>query len=256
MKVSFLIPTRRTKWQQKLIENIYKQTSDKKNIEILFAVDEDDGSSIQNLNGLKGKFWNNIKIYKRPRTKFINNDYYNWLAEKATGELLWVYADDLLLTEPNWDIKILPLIDKFLSEPKRKDRVACMSIRDNTPPPSHRLPKFPCFPMFTKEALKALGWLFYPDIPNWGADYVTYQTYNPVGRLLEIMDRNYINHVSYHTKQVPMDEVSKRLGSIFNALKMVPKHNTDRILSETVPRFRRKLNAYIEQHGGEPKYGG
>jgi len=227
------------------MDTVWKNTTQKKNVQVLFACDNDDNLSQDYVKSIIMRYHQmDVQLHKRPRTEFINNDYYNWLAKKATGDMLWILADDLQLIYNGWDTKFAPIIEWFQQD--KPDKIYCVSIRDNTPPPSHRLPKFPCFPMFPKEVLQYLGYLLYYKVPNWGADYIAYATFKPIERLLEIKDVNYINHVSYHTKQVAVDATAKRIGDIFNRLKMIPQYNTDRILSEEVPPLRQKICEYIK----------
>ncbi len=247
MKFSLLVPTRgRPGRLAQFVDSVYTQTTHKKNIEILFALDEDDidgQTNVQQLiNHYKGQM--EMRFYTRPQSEMLNNDYYNWLGEFATGDMVWILADDLILTQPDWDTVVTREVESFFKI--FPDKVVCVSIKDNTPPPSHRLPKFPCFPMFSKEAKKACkGWYLHPKVPTWGADYVSYCIFQPIGRLLEIHDRNYLNHISWHTKQVEVDATNHRIGAIFNRLKGVWHHNTDRILAEEVPAIRNEIVDYI-----------
>ena len=100
--------------------------------------------------------------------------------------------------------------------------------------------------MFPKETLEYLGYLLYPQVPNWGADFVAYCLFHPLERILEINDKNYLNHISYHTKQVPTDAVGERIGAIFNSKKMRYEHNTDRIIGEEIPLIRKQVAQYIQ----------
>ena len=247
MKFSLLVPTRgRPERLAAFVESVYTQTTHKKNIEILFAADEDDIESQNNVRAIMAKFERQIEmsLHTRPQSEMLNNDYYNWLGDFATGDMIWILADDLLLIQPDWDTVVTREVESFFNA--HPDRVVCVSIRDNTPPPSHRLPKFPCFPMFSREAKDACkGWYLHPKVPTWGADYVSYCIYQPIGRLLEIQDRNYLNHISWHTKQCDVDATNHRIGAIFNRLKGVWHHNTDRILAEEVPNIRNEVMDYI-----------
>lgn len=260
-RFSLLVPTReREQLANKFMNSIWTNTTHKHNIEILFLCDNDDGGSQNYVIYLQKKFSAiDIKLINRDRTEFINKDYYNYLADRAEGEYLWVLADDLEIVRPNWDEIVYNNIQNFLAD--KPDKIVCVSIKDNTPPPSHRLPKFPCFPMFSRQAKDFFGWILHPAPPNWGADYIVYMIYRPANRLLEINDTNYINHISYHTKQVQPDNTNRRIGEIFNRLKMIPKYNTDRILSEEVPKLRQQLenkllvekDRWITQLDGEGK---
>jgi|WetSurSiteA1Bulk_404760.scaffolds.fasta_scaffold06136_4 hypothetical protein len=249
-KISLLVPTReRANLFKGFLHSVYQTTHHKENIEILIMCDDDDkfsqeyvGRAIQELGSQM-----NVTLHTRPRSEMLNENYYNELARKASGDLLWVMADDLVIVKPGWDDDVQREAESIFF--KYPDRILCFSIRDNTPPPSHKLPKFPCFPMLTKEARQALGgWILHPKVPTWGADFITYCIFQPIDRLVELHAQNYINHISWHNKQVKIDAVNERIGSIFNKYKMVPHHNTDRIIDEEVNNIRLQLKECIKQY--------
>lgn len=242
LKFSLLVPTRdRHDKLRRFLDSVYKMTTKKNNLQILIGCDSCDRASQDLSNQLKKQYERqmNIEVYVRSRSEMLNEDYYNWLGHKATGDLIWILADDLELTTPGWDTIVSNSVEHFFEQ--HPDKVVCCSMLDNTPPPSHKLPKFPCFPMFSVRAREYCGWLLHPKVPTWGADYISYCIYKPIGRLLEFHDRNYINHISWHNKQERPDSTSKRIGNIFNKLKMVPHHNTDRILAEECPKIRNEI---------------
>lgn len=247
MKISILVPTReRPDKLKNFLECLYKDTHKKKNIEILIAVDNDDPTYNQVesiISSSNARFFADCRIVRRNRSEFLNRDYYNWMADQATGDLIWCLADDVTTVRNGWDTIVIEHVQRFFEQ--HPDRIVCVSIKDNTPPPSHRLPKFPCFPMFSREAINALGWMLPPNIPTWGADYIIYTIYHPLGRVLQIHDQNYINHVSWHTKQIEVDATNERIGAIFNKMKMIPEHNTDKMIAVDVPILRDKLRKII-----------
>lgn len=247
MKYSLLIPTReRTDKLQNCLASIYETTHQKKNIEILIVCDNDDMTSFRMANTLREKYERSmeIKVFQRKRSEFLNRDYYNFLSDLATGDMHWVLADDLKFLVAGWDTEVTPYIENHFQ--RFPDRVLCVSMRDNTPPPSHRLPKFPCFPMFSKEAIQACGFMLSPNTPNWGADYIAYVIYNPINRLLQMHERIYLSHISPHTKLMAKpDKTSLRIGEIFNRLKMVNEYNTDTMIAQECPKHRQKILSYI-----------
>lgn len=253
MKFSLLIPTRRPHYLERLLNSFFRVMSNPKNFEILFAIDDEDKLNRDKVDELILKYNNKVEIKSciRKRSIFLNEDYYNWLASKSSGDMLWVLGDDIEFLH-----KIKP-IDLMLEEvinnwnQTHPDKVLCISVRDNTPPPSHTLPKFPCFPLFSRQAYESLGFLLHPRIPNWGADYVVYQTFKPINRLYELHDEVYLIHYSHHTKLVEPDDVAQRIGSIFNKMKMIPQHNIDKIIASELPNLRSKIGLYIEQNGGQ-----
>ena len=243
---SLLCPTRsRDVERDRLLMSLRNNTSNKDEIEILFAIDRDDHHTQEKLEETKTVFPDlNIKVFVRNRSVFINRDYYNWLAGFAEGDFYWVIGDDLVFAFNGWDVYIKNRIEDYLKD--KHDRIACIGARDNTPPPG-TLPSFPCFPMVTKEAAKALGFVLHPNIPTWGADYVLYCLYKEVPRLLVIDEHIFLNHISYHTRKVEADAINKRVGEIFNSLKMIPMYNTNRTVKEEVPQQVNFLKNYIEK---------
>jgi len=248
-KYSLIIPTRqRTHFLGNLLKSIFDTTEYKQNLEIIFICDIDDESSQNKIKQYQEEYKAcfDIKLFTRERTIMLNQDYYNYGASKAIGDFIWVLGDDVLFMYDKWDININRVLGDFVST--HPDRIMCVSIKDNTPKPSHTLPKFPCFPMFSKEAFQLTGMLLYPKVPTWGADYVCYRMYEPTGRLLEISDGVYLNHVSWHTKQVQIDETAERIGQIFNTHKNVQFYNIERILREEVPSYTNKIKEYISNY--------
>ena len=185
----------------------------------------------------------NIQLFIRPRSDHLCNDYINWLAEKATGDFLWFYGDDVEMLKKWWDVVVW---ERYLEYKKtRPDNIICIGVKDNTPTTGR--PKFPCFLMITKEAKELFGWMVHPSPPNWGADLILYKLYSPMNRLLEINDELYLNHISHHTNQMPDDTTSSHLGQVHERLKNIAKYSTDIVLGDEVPKLRRKMANYIER---------
>ena len=245
-RYSLIIPTReRPSLFARTIESIWTHTTHKNEIEILIICDKDDTFSQNYVKNAKSKYHQlNMNMITRERSEFSNRDYYGMAALQSTGELIWMFADDLEIVKFDWDSSVWAAYAGF--QQGRPDNCFCFSLKDNTPPPSHRLPKFPCFPMFTRECQTLFGWCLHPDPPNWGTDYIAYLMYKPLDRLIELMDHNYINHISHHTHQVESDATSMRIGRIFNKLKMIAQYNTDVIIGTQVPQLRQKLANHIE----------
>ena len=119
MKISMLLPTRgRADRLNHFLESVVKTTAHKENLEILIAVDRDDLKSQAHIKNHITRWKGTLEIYMhiREQSEFINRDYYNWLSEKATGDLLWVLADDLVLNQFNWDDKIMPYITEHFAK--------------------------------------------------------------------------------------------------------------------------------------------
>ncbi len=244
---SLLVPTRERRLQVKrFLKSVVETTSNKSAIEILFAIDEEDNASALNVIECQNQYPElNINFYKRNRSEYLNKDYYNYLTQFAKGEYCWILGDDCVLTSPNWDILVKKRLDDYFSV--KKDRIVCVSIKDNTPKPSPTLPPFPCFPLISKEAINLLGFALHPEVPTWGADYLIFQLYFKSSRLLVIDDNVFVNHISYHTTHDPRleDLVNKRIGNIFNKTKGMPQHNIQRLEKEVLPKQIEKIKEYI-----------
>lgn len=245
---SILIPARRHQRIHSLLESIVKCTDNHSNVEILFMTDIDDDLTPRAINEEIKKLtqFHAIRLFTRQRSEMLNQDYYNELAQRASGDLLWVFADDLQITKPHWDTQISEAVTAFSKD--KQDKIFIISPKDNTPVPRHDMPKFPCFPMFTRECYEALGWLFPKQIPCWGVDYIMYLIFHPINRILELHEDNYINHISHHNHQIPADSVAERIGSIFNKLKMVPHYSTDRYIIDEAPYVRKHVLQKIQEY--------
>ena len=233
--ISILCPTRnRADKRENLVKSLNETVNNPNNIELLFIIDVDDMVSEKHIGTLINRYDKlNIRYIKRTRSTFLNRDYYNYATQFAKGDFYWAIGDDVIFLIPNFDKIILDNLEVYLKN--KPDKIVCASIKDNTPKPNPRLPRFPCFPLVSKQAVKVLGFFIHPSIPTWGADYAIYCLYKECGRLFEIHDECYLNHVSFHTKQCEEDVIAKRIGNIFNSLKMKPEHNVDKIVAEQVP---------------------
>jgi len=264
MQIDLLIPTRkRPSMLRHFVESVDKVTTDKDCITLNYIVDNGDPETIPYVKEIKDQF-KHIKseIHYVDRQNDIwefnlNEQYYNHVAKKVKGDLLFVVADDLELTSPGWDEDVKTEVENF--NKKWPDKIYSVSLLDNTKPPSHKLPKFACFPMYTREACEALGWILHPQIKTWGADYISYVIFQPIDRLLVLHDKNYINHISFHTKQVEVDETNKWIGMVFNQTKMRGgKHGmplTDTIIALECPAIRNELKQKIMNfYKGKPEY--
>ena len=248
---SLLVPTRkRPLLFREFIDSVNKCTKDKSRIDLNIIVDDDDMETIGYVKAVLPEYpelKSEIHYIKRQNTVLdfnLNRDYYNATAHKTKGDMIWIMADDLEICSYGWDEKVEIEVTNFTV--KFPDKMFCVSILDNTKPPSHRMPKFPCFPMFTRECAIGLeGWYLHPGIRTWGADYISYCIFQPIDRLLFIHDKNYLNHKSFHTNQTGVDDTNEWIGHVFNMTKMIDGQNgmpyTDTVIDRDVPHIRNKL---------------
>jgi len=251
LKFSLLVPTRqRIEPLKRLLKSIYNTTVSKDEIEILILCDDDDLPTIEILEVLKEEYKIlNVSCYKRPRSEWNNEDYYNYLAKKTKGKFIWAIADDLVFLVNNWDEYIWNKLNIFLND--KPDRLVCANILDNTPgpgnPPANKK-EFPCFPLFSKEVLKVLGFLLAPQLPTWGADRYAYKLFTQANRFLVINNTVYLDHISYHKdyKTVEADVLTTRAGEICAKYAVIDKHSFHK-QGSTILRQAKLLEDYINE---------
>ena len=262
MKIDLLIPTRkRDGLLRGFVESVDKMTTDKDCITLNYMVDNGDQETEPYVKALVDQYKHiksEIHYINRQNDIWefnLNEQYYNYVARKVKGDLLFVVADDLELTSLGWDQDVITEVTNFTV--KYPDKIFCISLLDNTKPPSHKLPKFACFPMYTKEARDALqkthcGGILHAAIKTWGADYISYVIFQPIDRLLIMHNKNYINHKSFHTKQVEVDETNEWIGKVFNQTKMRGGQRgmplTDTLIAFDCPKIRNDLKEQIKQY--------
>lgn len=260
MKFSLLCPSRdRHNLVNSLLASLERTISNPSNIEILFAIDNEDTATEQLLNNIinNKKYPYSIKTFKRDRSEWSNKDYYNWLVQFSTGKYLWIIGNDIIFKVKNWDIIIENKIENFLKD--KPDRIACIGVKDNTPKPDKDQAistPFPCFPIFTRESFDTIGFLLHPEIKTWGADKAIYELYKPIDRYLAINTDNtgkdvlYIVHAGYHTGE-NTDELTIRMGEIYTNS---PTYNVPNyVISYVVPRQVSQLRGILKDKNGRHK---
>ena len=179
MNFSFCLPTLGNhKLVRTFLDSLERTTHDKKNIEVLFAIDEGKTGIIEYVDSHKYSFA--IKWYERPATRDFTNDYYNYLASRSTGSNIIAFNDDAWIRTQDWDKKILRTIREYGWSIYMLDipDTARIKYKNN----------FPCFPCVSRRALNTVGWLLCKDVPMYPADLVTHNIYNHVDRVIPIRD--------------------------------------------------------------------
>ncbi len=216
-KISMLVPTRdRPLNIERLIKSIIDTAHDLNNLELLFACDDDDATSMYCINQLTNKYSElSITYFYRPRSEWLNRDYFNWLVDKAQGDYMFNMGDDLVFKVKDWDKIILDGIDNFFKD--KKDKIVYVCVGSDTPNPPGIDYKFTGFPIISKEAINILGFFLIPDIPGWCSDYAIVELYNnkSVNRVLDL-DCQFVSHISSHTQAIQGDNITYRMGLICN----------------------------------------
>jgi hypothetical protein len=235
-KISLLCPTRgRPKHTKALITSIENTVSDINNIELLIAYDTDDETTKKELNSIP-TLNKPYRFFSRERSEWLNKDYYNWLAEKACGDYLFVIGDDVRFLSKDWDKVLIDRVEVYLKT--KQDRIAYITVEDGTEA-SHC-----CFPIVTKEAFKVLKMVLHPQLMSWGADRTIHEIYGnrDIMRELNISEIK-LDHLSYHDGKAPFDETARSVKERF--FRDPECHN--KVSIYIVPQQIKILEKYIKE---------
>jgi hypothetical protein len=245
MRFSLLCPTRnRVAGCERLIKSLKETCNNLGEVEILFAVDDDDKESDLMLNKFKTFYTPvQIKVYKRKQSEFINGDYYNWLAKFSIGEFLQVIGDDCVMLNPGWDHHAYIKIREYLED--KPDGIVYGMVEDGTPPPAGQPKQFCCFPLVSRRAYEMIGHVLHGEIPTWGADTTLYEVYSDkrVNRVMKLQEIT-IRHISHHTGDVARDSVSHNVERIYK--KYCSAQIMGRVRRMIVPQDINALETYIK----------
>lgn len=116
MKISAILTSRNNvENATQTIQSSIEKCSDKNELEILLAFDDDDNSRFQvmeNLKPLQKKA--DIRFFEWKRVGYFGiAKYLNRMGELATGDLIWLLSDKTVVLTPWWDILMEPYKDKF-----------------------------------------------------------------------------------------------------------------------------------------------
>jgi len=158
---SILTPTRnRPANCERFIKSVYNSTKTRKNVEMLFYVDEDDPA----IDAYKSLHWHAQKEYegfKKIEFVFGNpmsvSKSWNIIAERCIGDVLIMGNDDLVYQTDGWDEKLDQELDQY-----RQDKVYVAWMNDGINGERHC-----AFPIVSREWYECLG-RFTPGCFNFG----------------------------------------------------------------------------------------
>ena len=207
MKFSIIFPSRdRTNLLSNLLNSILKNTYNLKEVEVLIAIDNDDRGTFEFLTHFTYPF---VKIWTVNRSLNFSKDYYTFLAKQSTGRWIITANDDCVMETPDWDIKAYEVL---------KDRPGVIYgwIQDHLGGfRAHGHGNYCCFPLQGRGGFEALGYIFPPRVPTWGADIWAKNLYDQINSVCEVPIT--LRHYCHHNKTREQDHISKRI-----ALNQVP----------------------------------
>jgi hypothetical protein len=194
-----------------LIDSIVSKAKDIQNVEFLIKIDDDDVDSgyVHLLEKSFGKSIN-YKIFVETRTDNLSQDYYNYLAKKAEGDLIWALNDDCKLHgSEGWDKIIVDSIYKR----NLNHRIAYI----NTGVSGHT-DIFAPFPILSREAINALGYFHHHLIKTWDGDVVLWNTFNGlknvygIDRMIDLRSKITMVHFNGNGQMHDSTREGMRLG--------------------------------------------
>ncbi len=156
MTLSLVCPSRyRPSQLLAMARSAYDTAGDPGHVELTVYVDDDDdwGAYRRALRAIEAAL--NLRPVLTIGPRCTLSDAWNRAAEKATGDVLMLCADDLIFRTPGWDVMVLDAFDAY------PDRIALVYGRDGV---SDR----PTHPFIHRRWYEAVGRMTTPDFP---ADY-------------------------------------------------------------------------------------
>jgi len=214
-KFSLILASReRTELLQALLSSISTTTIDPELIEVFVGIDDDDQATHSIKSILEIAYSNiNLKFFSRQRSKWLHKDYINSMFEQSSGKYILVLNDDTLLCRHGWDSDGYAKLEEYLKD--KPDRIVYASTKDNTGDK-----RCCCFPLFSREACLAAGWVLPDERPNWGADWDVKQIYShpKINRMMELPEIE-VRHITHHNNSRKRDHISVNIEKIFQQSK-------------------------------------
>ena len=219
-KFSIVFPTReRLTLVSNLLKSLNENTSNLDDIEVLTVTDNDDRT---NYEVFRQYPW--LTQYRVQRSLNFSRDYYNHLAAHSKGRWIIACNDDCQFETKNWDVIAYDIL-------KDKSNVILGVCEDGLDGFRQRGGgKYPCFPLFGREGVKALGFVFPPRIPVWGADMWSRNIYDHTKSIVDIPIR--IMHYCHHNRTREQDGISKRIAQNQVAYSIQPtREEADKLIA-------------------------
>ena len=199
MKFSLILPFRERIWLfERMVESLFINTRNIKEIELLIAIDEDDKKVIEFLEKNIIPIKHRVLICKR--STHFTKDYINPLARIAEGRWVITINDDTEFNDPDWDY----IIDKDMESVADTigDDVLLGLTRDEIDRRNEHplFPHFSSFPVIGRELVTALGFLQDERCKVWGPDHIIANIFRSldISRIVSLTHIT-IGHYSSHT---------------------------------------------------------
>lgn len=203
IKISVLCPTRRRmSWMRRLAKSCFDTCYDKKQVEIVFGIDDDDHESIETAKDLQKEYSEHNIVYTVwPRKKYVFSDLINQVSYVANGQIFNLVGDDAKFMSKNWDEIVLQEFDKF------EDKIVMVHVNDG----QSIAPRLACHPFMHANWRDAVGYLLPPYFHGDWADYwitdVVREISSALGQARKVYQPNiFIEHLHPELGKAEKDE--------------------------------------------------
>jgi hypothetical protein len=240
IKFSIILNSRgRTNLLLAKLKCIEQHTNDLSSIEVIANFDTDDLESISCLSTFHTKFpFFRSTVFKREYNVHTN---INKLAELSTGEFIWPMGDDCHIMTKDWDVIAYNKFQDFFKTVSKKVAIGAVESTSVDKNIGTGLGWYCDAPIFSRECIKALGFLVHPHFISLGADVATYTIYNWVNRVIDMREIVF-DHVTHNTIQ----KVINPDKTAFEYRQRQQKHQAlnpfDRDYSKEIGQLQRYLN--------------
>ena len=177
MKFSIIFPSRgNLEGVKKLLYTLGSTISCPGNLEVLIAVDEDDDQYEREIKAIQTTYV--CKVLRQIRSDNFSECYYNWLAKQCHGDAIQCFNDDAYYLTKDWDV--------IIEDRVRGKKIWFADILDNTR--INTSGQQPCFPMVSRAAYEALGFVLHPQIKVYPADRKIYEVYKKADKVIVFKD--------------------------------------------------------------------
>ena len=202
MRFSIVFPSRgRVPLLTKMLESLKYNTARISEVEVLIAIDQDDTTTKEFLDGAKYSF---VRYFVVPRSLNFSWDYYTFLALQSTGQWIICANDDCIFETDDWDALAYETL-------KDQPGIVYGWIEDGIGEwraKGHG--NYCCFPLQGREGFEILGYIFPPRIPTWGADIWAKMLYDSVNSVVILPFT--MRHFCVHNFTREQDEISARIA--------------------------------------------
>lgn len=243
-KFSILLNSRkRPHLLRKLLESIENTAADIEELSVFIGFDDDDELSRQYEPELLNEF-NFIQTFWRKREQNLHT-YLNLMAKETNSDYYFILNDDCILTRSGFDFSAYAKLEDFVSQ--FPDRIVYGKTFDNSI--DKLSTDYAAFPIISKEAYKALGYVLSPEISYWGADLLLAKCFIPLERVCDLRKEVTIKHLMHDgTLETDglRDDMLKYYKSQDKELKDIVSDIYNFDLSKDIGRLRDKINgAYV-----------